>query len=49
MRMKIGADRLCMPSPSIEVFVNAVKQTVLANKRWVYPLIYLSGLFPLLV
>ncbi|KAL2343897.1 hypothetical protein Fmac_005182 [Flemingia macrophylla] len=36
-RMKIGADRLCMPSPSIDQFVNAVKQTVLANKRWVPP------------
>ncbi|KAJ1403681.1 Branched-chain amino acid aminotransferase II [Sesbania bispinosa] len=37
LRMKAGADRLCMPSPSIEQFVNAVKQTVLANKRWVPP------------
>ncbi|KAK7400425.1 hypothetical protein VNO78_11631 [Psophocarpus tetragonolobus] len=34
-RLKIGADRLCMPSPSSDQFVNAVKQTVLANKRWV--------------
>jgi len=34
-RMKIGADRLCMPSPSIDQFVDAVKQTALANKRWV--------------
>ncbi|MCI40391.1 branched-chain-amino-acid aminotransferase-like protein, partial [Trifolium medium] len=32
--MKIGADRLCMPSPSVEQFVDAVKQTVIANKRW---------------
>ncbi|XP_054803350.1 branched-chain amino acid aminotransferase 1, mitochondrial-like isoform X3 [Prosopis cineraria] len=37
-RMKTGADRMCMPSPSVEQFVNAVKQTVLANKRWVPPL-----------
>lgn len=37
-RMKTGADRMCMPSPSAEQFVNAVKQTVLANKRWVPPL-----------
>ncbi|XP_028797661.1 branched-chain-amino-acid aminotransferase 2, chloroplastic-like isoform X1 [Neltuma alba] len=37
-RMKIGAERMCMPSPSVEQFVNAVKQTVLANKRWVPPL-----------
>ncbi|KAK7400426.1 hypothetical protein VNO78_11632 [Psophocarpus tetragonolobus] len=36
-RMKRGADRLCMPSPSNDQFVNAVKQTVLANKRWVPP------------
>ncbi|TKY59400.1 Branched-chain-amino-acid aminotransferase 6 [Spatholobus suberectus] len=36
-RMKTGADRLCMPSPSIDQFVTAVKQTVLANKRWVPP------------
>ena len=33
--MKIGAERLCMPSPSVDQFVNAVKQTVLANRRWV--------------
>ncbi|BAT73857.1 hypothetical protein LR48_Vigan01g073900 [Vigna angularis] len=37
-RMKIGADRFCMPSPSIDQFINAVKQTALANKRWVPPL-----------
>ncbi|RDY07834.1 putative branched-chain-amino-acid aminotransferase 7, partial [Mucuna pruriens] len=36
-RLKTGADRLCMPSPSDDQFVNAVKQTVLANKRWVPP------------
>ncbi|KAL5162721.1 Branched-chain-amino-acid aminotransferase 6 [Glycine soja] len=35
--MKRGADRLCMPSPSNDQFVNAVKQIVLANKRWVPP------------
>ncbi|KAF7802852.1 putative branched-chain-amino-acid aminotransferase 7 [Senna tora] len=37
-RMKIGAERMCMPSPSVEQFLNAVKTTVLANKRWVPPL-----------
>ncbi|XP_030523315.1 branched-chain-amino-acid aminotransferase 6-like isoform X3 [Rhodamnia argentea] len=37
LRMKAGAERLCMPSPSIEQFVGAVKQTVLANERWVPP------------
>ncbi|QHO20520.1 hypothetical protein HN51_062968 [Arachis hypogaea] len=35
--MKAGADRLCMTSPSVERFINAVKDTVLANKRWVPP------------
>ncbi|KAE8008211.1 hypothetical protein FH972_004746 [Carpinus fangiana] len=37
IRMKMGAERMCMPSPSTEQFVDAVKQTVLANKRWVPP------------
>ncbi|KAM4121537.1 hypothetical protein ACB094_01G013300 [Castanea mollissima] len=37
IRMKFGAERMCMPSPSIDQFVDAVKQTVLANKRWVPP------------
>lgn len=35
-RLKIGAERMCMPSPSVEQFVEAVKQTVRANKHWVY-------------
>jgi branched-subunit amino acid aminotransferase/4-amino-4-deoxychorismate lyase len=33
--MQIGAERMCMPAPSVDQFVHAVKQTVLANKRWV--------------
>ncbi|ESQ30468.1 hypothetical protein EUTSA_v10011586mg [Eutrema salsugineum] len=37
LRMQTGADRLCMTSPSEEQFVEAVKQTVLANKKWVPP------------
>ncbi|KAB2636106.1 branched-chain-amino-acid aminotransferase 7 [Pyrus ussuriensis x Pyrus communis] len=37
LRMKNGADRLCMPSPPVNVFVDAVKKTVLANQRWVPP------------
>ncbi|KAF2324217.1 hypothetical protein GH714_010428 [Hevea brasiliensis] len=37
IRMKIGAERMCMPSPSIDQFVDAVKQTALANKRWAPP------------
>ncbi|PVH35703.1 hypothetical protein PAHAL_7G250800 [Panicum hallii] len=37
LRMRTGADRLCMPAPSVEQFLEAVKLTVLANKRWVPP------------
>ncbi|KAK9142139.1 hypothetical protein Syun_011539 [Stephania yunnanensis] len=37
VRMRMGAERLCMPAPTIEQFVDAVKATVLANKRWVPP------------
>lgn len=36
-RMQHGAARMCMPAPSVEQFVDAVKQTVLANRRWVPP------------
>ncbi|URE29791.1 branched-chain-amino-acid aminotransferase [Musa troglodytarum] len=37
LRMRMGAERMCMPSPAVEQFLNAVKLTVLANKRWVPP------------
>ncbi|KAK9946333.1 hypothetical protein M0R45_011802 [Rubus argutus] len=37
MRMKIGAERMCMPSPSLDQFIDGVKQTVQANKCWVPP------------
>ncbi|KAK5840200.1 branched-chain-amino-acid aminotransferase 2, chloroplastic-like [Gossypium arboreum] len=37
LRMKMGAQRMCMPSPSIHQFIHAVKQTALANIRWVPP------------
>ncbi|KAK9902531.1 hypothetical protein M0R45_001468 [Rubus argutus] len=37
LRMRSGAERMCMPSPTVEQFVEAVKATVLANKRWVPP------------
>ncbi|PQM42749.1 branched-chain-amino-acid aminotransferase 6-like [Prunus yedoensis var. nudiflora] len=37
LRMKMGAERMCMPSPFPQQFLDAVKQTVLANKRWVPP------------
>ncbi|CAN4095311.1 unnamed protein product [Withania somnifera] len=37
IRMQIGAERMCMPSPSIQQFVDAVKLTALANKRWIPP------------
>ncbi|KAJ0987575.1 hypothetical protein J5N97_005931 [Dioscorea zingiberensis] len=36
-RMKSGAERMCMPSPTIQQFVDAVKLTVLENQRWVPP------------
>ncbi|XP_044510336.1 branched-chain-amino-acid aminotransferase 2, chloroplastic-like isoform X2 [Mangifera indica] len=35
--MAIGAKRMCMPCPSIDQFIDAVKKTALANKRWVPP------------
>ncbi|XP_006855774.2 branched-chain amino acid aminotransferase 2, chloroplastic isoform X2 [Amborella trichopoda] len=37
LRMKMGAARLLMECPSVEQFVNAVKEVVLANQRWVPP------------
>ncbi|CAI0464319.1 unnamed protein product [Linum tenue] len=37
LRMKMGADRICMPCPSVDQFVDAVKQVALANKRWTPP------------
>ncbi|KAF3321204.1 branched-chain-amino-acid aminotransferase 5 [Carex littledalei] len=37
LRMIAGAERICMPAPTVEQFVDAVKQTVLANKRWIPP------------
>ncbi|XP_043707814.1 branched-chain-amino-acid aminotransferase 5, chloroplastic-like isoform X4 [Telopea speciosissima] len=37
LRMRVGAERMCMTSPTVEQFVEAVKLTVLANKRWVPP------------
>jgi len=38
-RMMMGAERMCMPSPSVDQFVQAVKATVLANERWVMHII----------
>ncbi|OWM70781.1 branched-chain-amino-acid aminotransferase 2, chloroplastic-like isoform X2 [Punica granatum] len=37
MRMKFGAERMCMPAPSVDQFIDAVKQITVANKRWVPP------------
>ncbi|KAL8490233.1 hypothetical protein ACS0TY_025948 [Phlomoides rotata] len=37
IRMQIGAERMCMPSPSVHQFIDAVKQTALANRRWIPP------------
>ncbi|XP_021687285.2 branched-chain amino acid aminotransferase 2, chloroplastic isoform X3 [Hevea brasiliensis] len=34
LRMRVGADRICMPAPTIDQFVRAVKATVSANRRW---------------
>ncbi|TQE08644.1 hypothetical protein C1H46_005736 [Malus baccata] len=34
LRMRLGAERMCMPSPTVKQFVEAVKATVLANRRW---------------
>ena len=45
MRMQTGAERMCMPAPPVEQFVDAVKQTVLANKRWVSRLSKMFGHF----
>ncbi|CAA3018264.1 branched-chain-amino-acid aminotransferase 3, chloroplastic-like [Olea europaea subsp. europaea] len=36
-RLRMGAERMCMPSPTVEQFVEAVKETVLANERWIPP------------
>ncbi|XP_024005710.1 branched-chain-amino-acid aminotransferase 6 isoform X2 [Eutrema salsugineum] len=35
--MQTCADRLCMTPPSVEQFIEAVKQTVRAIKKWVPP------------
>jgi len=37
LRMLEGSERMSMPAPDADMFVNAVKQTVLANKRWIPP------------
>ncbi|KAM3342257.1 hypothetical protein P3S68_027223 [Capsicum galapagoense] len=37
IRMQIGAERMCMLCPSVDQFVDAIKQTVLVNKRWIPP------------
>ncbi|XP_077233955.1 branched-chain amino acid aminotransferase 2, chloroplastic-like isoform X2 [Tasmannia lanceolata] len=37
LRMRMGAERMCMPAPTVEQFVDAVKLTVLKNKHWVPP------------
>ncbi|KAH6759898.1 branched-chain amino acid aminotransferase 5 / branched-chain amino acid transaminase 5 [Perilla frutescens var. frutescens] len=36
-RLREGAVRMCMPAPTVEQFVEAVKATVLANERWIPP------------
>uniref|UniRef100_A0A7N0ZQ41 Branched-chain-amino-acid aminotransferase n=1 Tax=Kalanchoe fedtschenkoi TaxID=63787 RepID=A0A7N0ZQ41_KALFE len=36
-RMRMGAERMCMPSPSVDQFVDALKRIAQSNKRWVPP------------
>uniref|UniRef100_K4AAU2 Branched-chain-amino-acid aminotransferase n=1 Tax=Setaria italica TaxID=4555 RepID=K4AAU2_SETIT len=43
-RMQHGAERMCMPAPSVDQFVRAVKETVLANRRWGKGALYLRPL-----
>ncbi|KAG8362832.1 hypothetical protein BUALT_BualtUnG0032800 [Buddleja alternifolia] len=33
-RLRNGAERMCMPAPTVDQFLEAVKATVLANQRW---------------
>ncbi|GFP78867.1 branched-chain-amino-acid aminotransferase 5 chloroplastic, partial [Phtheirospermum japonicum] len=37
IRLRMGAERMCMPSPTVEKFLEAVRATVLANERWIPP------------
>ncbi|XP_054776458.1 LOW QUALITY PROTEIN: branched-chain-amino-acid aminotransferase 2, chloroplastic-like [Prosopis cineraria] len=37
MRMQMGAERLLLVAPSVEQYVYAIKQVVLANERWIPP------------
>ncbi|XP_004504892.1 branched-chain-amino-acid aminotransferase 2, chloroplastic-like isoform X2 [Cicer arietinum] len=37
LRMRMGAERLLMPAPNVEQYIDAVKHVVHANKRWVPP------------
>lgn len=39
----MGAERMCMPSPTIEQFIHALKQIVNANKSWVRILFLITG------
>ena len=45
LRMKLGAERMCLTSPSVDQFVEAVKQTVLANKHWVFSQFHIFHLY----
>ncbi|KAL9251371.1 Branched-chain amino acid aminotransferase 2, chloroplastic-like protein [Drosera capensis] len=37
LRLRNGAERMCMVAPTVEQFVDAVKETVIANERWIPP------------
>jgi branched-subunit amino acid aminotransferase/4-amino-4-deoxychorismate lyase len=36
-RMAYGAGRMCMPAPPKDLFLDAVRETVLANAAWIPP------------
>uniref|UniRef100_A0A7C9D940 Branched-chain-amino-acid aminotransferase n=1 Tax=Opuntia streptacantha TaxID=393608 RepID=A0A7C9D940_OPUST len=37
LRLRAGAERMCMPAPTVDQFLEAVKETVLANEHWIPP------------
>ncbi|GMH23799.1 hypothetical protein Nepgr_025642 [Nepenthes gracilis] len=34
LRLRMGAERMCVPAPTVEQSVEAAKNTVLANEHW---------------
>ncbi|XP_051141470.1 branched-chain amino acid aminotransferase 2, chloroplastic-like [Andrographis paniculata] len=37
LRLRMGAERMCMPAPTVQQFLDAVQYTVVANRRWIPP------------